>query len=86
MSQLSIRQKLAELAFDLPLQDISDYQSDQLDLMLATINAKFLEALGERQNLYQKERDAGVWDWRIQREEGANEAIDQAVARWNTQS
>lgn len=36
---------------------------------------EIISKLPERQNLYQKEREDGNWDWRVQREEGRNEAL-----------
>ncbi len=80
MSQTPFREILAELAFDIPLQDISSYQSDQLDIMLAIITGTFIEALGEKTDYYKSPE--------LQRKypndfnSGREVTIDEAFARW----
>jgi len=38
-----------------------------------SMGEKIREIIGENENLYEKERKSGEWDWRVQREEGGNE-------------
>lgn len=41
--------------------------------LIQAVKARDEEVLGEEENLYEKERKAGKWDWRVEREEGGNE-------------